>query len=161
MKVTGDTPERLTLERRPWILGLAIIAFTLLFVGIGAAGAAAGEIAPALAFGLGGLFIGGVAFAAFVRRTQVIFDRAEGSVTIRTRSVMGYRESVHALDDVAEAVLQISRSSKGSDTRRPALRVADGTVPLVPVYVSGRGPRRVVTAINDWLGRAVENRRSG
>jgi len=54
---------------------------------------------------------------------------------------------------VTGAEVQISRSSKGGSTYRPALRLAGGgTRELVSVYTSGGGAGQVAGAINRWLG---------
>ena len=154
MKVLENRPGRLTMERRPWILGLALVAFTMVFVTIGIVMLASGDLSG-LAFALGGGGIGFVGIWAFVRRTRIIFDTEAGTVTIRRKSLTGYSEEALRLDQVDRASVQTSRGDK-TDTHRPVLVMKEGApdpyVPIVPVYASGRGASRVAREINTWLG---------
>ena len=154
MKVIEDRPERLTMERRPWILGLAIVAFTMVFVTVGLVMLLDGDLSG-LIFALGGGGMGVVGIWAFVRRTRIIFDTATGTVTIRRRSLTGFTEEVLPLDQVDRASVQTSRGDK-TDTHRPVLVMKEGAaepyVPIVPVYASGRGAGRAAKVINTWLG---------
>lgn len=159
MKVLANTPDRLILERRPWILAISILLFTLVFVAIGLSQVASGQILGSLAFGLGGGLVGFIGFWAFVRRTQVILDRGYGTVTIRRRSLFGFTQEVYPLDEVTGAEVETS-SGGDTDTHRPALALDGQTgprrVPLVQVYVSGRSAERVVATIQDWLGNGPD-----
>ena len=106
-----------------------------------------------LLFGLAGGGMGGAAFALFVRRTQAIFHRGTGQVTIRTRSVFGFSENTHPLSEVERAEVESSRNSDGQFTHRPVLiMLGEARVPVMDVYSSGGGATRLVAAINDWLG---------
>jgi hypothetical protein len=159
MRIAEETPDRLTLESRPWVLGAVLIAVILLMLWI--AWATFGD-EPWLGIGMvlgAGLF--GVAFVAFVRRVIVIFDRKAGAVVIRTASLMGQSERTLPLDDIEKAAVdtRISRnrsSSSGSDTisrtHATVLETPTGQVHLTQVYSGGDGAERIATAINRWLG---------
>ncbi len=156
MKVATDTPDLLILEDRPLLVAGILLVVLLGMVGIGIAQIAAGETVSGLAFGLlgGGFAFGGI--LAFVRRNQLVLDRAGGQVLMRRRSLLGYSERRFELAHLDKAVVQTSRSGD-SDTHRMALvfgRGAQvGTHPFTLVYTSGRGARRGADTVNAWLER--------
>lgn len=163
MKVTHGEPAMLVIESRPWLLGILLGGFILVFVGAGLGAFAAGEGLGGLMLGVMGGGLGFLAFWAFVRRVQVILDRGRGTVTLRERSMTGMTETVMPLTDGARAFLQRGSSGgKGGPTWRPVLHLpgasADSTgprdLPLMQSYTNGGGPRRAVSAINAWLGQA-------
>ena len=159
MRLVAETPDRLTLESRPWLLGAILITVIMLMLLV--AWATFGT-EPWLGVGMvlgAGLF--GVAFVVFVRRTIVIFDRGAGAVVIRTASLLGQGEKTLPLADIGQVVVEtsISRStsSKGgrstvSRTHRPVLETTGGPVPLTEIFSGGDGAARVAEAINRWLG---------
>jgi hypothetical protein len=158
MRVVENSPDRLVIEDNPVLLG-AFLAILILFfaaVALWTIGSA-----PLVAFAaLTGAALMGVAFAAFVRRVFVAFDRAAGAVVIRTASIRRQTEVQLPLTDIAQAVVEVTTSldDQNSSTPRtlmyrPALSLKDGRPnhPLVQVYSGGTGAARVVDAINDWL----------
>jgi len=154
MKITRNTPEQLIVGETPWFLGIGLIFFIICFVGPGLAITFTGEPAGLL-FALlgGGLGIG--AFAVFVRRIQVILDKGQGSITMRERSLFGYSEVRHDLSNLAGAVIETTTGSKGSTLYRPVLvldkGMSKGRHPISEIYTNGRGPHRLVEAVNSWL----------
>jgi hypothetical protein len=85
--------------------------------------------------------------------TTWIFDRTQRAVVRQVAGLTGVRAIEYDLDDVIDVQVQHSqgRSSRGSS--RPVLFFRSGEiVPLVSLYISGRGPGRVVQVIRDWLG---------
>ena len=156
LHVATNTADRLTLEARPWLLGVILTAAILVMLLIGLA-----NLADEPGLGLG-MFLGaglfGLCFTVFVRRVIVIFDRTAGAVVIRTASVLGQTEKTLPLSDIrgAEVETSISTSSSGgrSHTHRPVLRLTGQTepFPLTQVYSSGAGAEFVVQAVNRWLG---------
>ncbi len=154
MKVTRNTPDQLIIDDIPWLIGIFLIVFTLIFVTIGLF-----LLSEVLLFGLAfGLIGGGVgfgAFTAFVRRVQLILNRPLDSITIRTRSLFGYCEVRHDLSSLSRAVLETTTSSKGATLYRPTLMLdkgmSAGAHPIVTSYTNTGGPRRMVDAINRWL----------
>lgn len=157
MKITRDTPDQLIIADVPWLLGIGLIIFILTFAGIGLAVFLQGEWMGLLFLLIGG-GIGLLAFAAFVRRVQVICDRVAGTVTIRRKSLFGYSEVQHDLRHLSKAVLESTTGSKGGTLYRPVL-VLDGGMskgrhPIVEAYTNMSGPGRAVDAVNSWLGAA-------
>ncbi len=157
MRVTRDTPDQLILADTPWLVGFFLILFILVFVGIGLTLLMNGEWAGLLFAGIGG-GLGLLAFAAFVRRVQLILDRTTGSLILRRRSVFGYRQVRHRLADLSGAELERTSSSEGGTLYRPVLVLTGGMSagrhPIVEAYTNTSGPRRAVEAVNGWLARA-------
>lgn len=160
MRILDTSPHRLTLEDRPWLLGI-ILTIAILF-----------PLLLALATWRESLWLGfamvlmaalfGVAFGVFVRRVTVIFDRDTATVAIRTKSVLGPSETTHPLAQLSRASVEtsISRSTSSnggrsttSRTHRTVLHIGEEIVPLTLVYSGGDGAERMATAINDWLAQ--------
>jgi len=154
MKATRNTPEQLIIADTPWLIGVLMIGFILIFVAIGLLLMSDGVWAG-LAFALVGGGLGFGAFAAFVRRVQVILDRPSDTITLRARSLLGFTEVTHSLSNLSRAVLETTTSSKGSTLYRPTLildkGMSTGAHPVVNAYTNTTGPRRTVDAINTWL----------
>ena len=160
MKILENTPDRLTLEDRPWVLGI-ILTLAILFPLLLAL--ATWRESPWLGLAMGlvaALF--GIAFVAFVQRVIVIFDRDAGVVVIRTSSLTGQTEATHALPEISRAGVEttVNRSApssggKGStsQTHRTVLHVAGKVVPLTDDHSAGDGAERMAAAINTWLAK--------
>ena len=158
MQIRETLPHCLTLEDRPWLLGI-ILAVVILFLLLLALATAGESLWLAFAMLLmAALF--GAAFVAFVRRVIVILDRDAGAVVIRTKSVLGQSEATHPLAAISHASVEttVSRSTSSngrrsttSQTHRTVLHIGDKVVPLTEVYSSGDGAERIAGAINDWL----------
>lgn len=159
MRIVEDTPDRLTIESRPWVLGsfLAGLIVIMLLIALATIGE---EVWLGIGMLLGaGLF--GVAFVAFVRRVIVIFDRRAGAVVIRTATILGQSERTLALagirDVLVETSISRSTSSNGgrstiSRTHRPVLHTDEGEVPLTEVFSGGNGAEEIAEATRRWLG---------
>ena len=163
MKVTRNTPEYLILADTPWFLGIALILFTLVFVGPGLLIMSAGgeNIWFGLLFaGIGG-GLGVAAFCVFVRRVQVILDRPNNRIVIRKQSVFGYQAVEHELSHLSHA--ETERTTSSHARREGRLRylyrpvlvldqgMSSGHHPITETYSSGGGAELLVTAVNDWL----------
>ncbi|MFT7593134.1 MAG: hypothetical protein ACI8R4_000446 [Paracoccaceae bacterium] len=160
MKVTRNTPDQLIVADTPWLIGLMMIFFIMVFVGAGMAMVLSGDMLGLLFIIVGGgLGIG--AFAAFVRRVQVILDRPTDSITIRARTLFGYSEVRHKLSSLSRAVLQSTTSSKGNTLHRPALvldqGMSAGDHPIVKTYANTGGAAHIVKAVNTWLDAKTPN----
>jgi hypothetical protein len=157
MKVTRDTPDQLILANTPWLLGGGLIFFIMAFVAPGLLIMYDGVWQGAI-FALAGGGMGFIAFAVFVRRTQLILDLPSDSVTMRWRTVFGFKEVRHTLSNLARAELESTQSSKGGTLYRPVLILSQGmsagTHPIIPSYTNTKGPRRLVDAVNGWLSNA-------
>ncbi|KIC21782.1 MULTISPECIES: hypothetical protein [unclassified Leisingera] len=160
MKITRNTPEQLILSDTPWLIGIMLVFFILVFAGAGLGMLSQGGdlILPGLVFALVGGGMGALAFCLFVRRVQVILDRPGGSVVIRRQSVFGYSKVEHHLADLSHAEVESTTSRREGRTRtlhRPVL-VLDGGMsagrhPVVEAYTNGRGAQHLAEAINAWL----------
>ncbi|MEW2912571.1 hypothetical protein [Leisingera sp. JC11] len=160
MKITRNTPEQLILSDTPWLIGIMLAVFILVFAGAGLGMLSQGGdlVLPGLVFALVGGGMGALAFCLFVRRVQVILDRPGGSILIRRQSVFGYSRVEHRLADLSHAEVESTTSHGKGGTRtlyRPVL-VLDGGMsagrhPVVEAYTSGRGAERLSDAINAWL----------
>lgn len=157
MQTVSRTPDQLILANKPWLLGLSMIVLILIFVGLGLFLMTSGDIVPGILFALIGGGGGAIAFMAAARRTQLVLDVATDTVTLRTRSVLGFTEKQYRLSDVDAAFLEAPQNSDSKGMFRPVLAMKDGTepaqVPVLLAYISGRGPKRATDTINDWLAR--------
>ncbi|WP_291729453.1 hypothetical protein [Leisingera sp. F5] len=160
MKITRNTPEQLILSDTPWLIGIMLVFFILVFAGAGLGMLSQGGdlLWPGLIFTFVGGGMGALAFCLFVRRVQVILDRPDGSIVIRRQSVFGYNEVAHRLADLSHAEVESTTSRSESRTRtlyRPVL-ILDGGMsagrhPVTEAYTNGRGSQRLSDAINAWL----------
>jgi len=153
MKIARNIPEQLILDYTPWLMSLGMLVFTMVFVFIGMGVVLSGDMFG-LIFVLGGGGVGFAVFAVFAQRVQIILDRASNVLTLRRRSLFGYHQEEHSLSDVSHAILETTRSSKGSTLYRPSLvltGMSAGTHPIVKAYGNGRSPSRTVQIINEWL----------
>lgn len=160
MKITRSTPEQLILADTPWLIGIMLALFILVFTGagLGMLSQCGDQFWPGLLFTLFGGGLGAAAFCAFVRRVQVILDRPGGSIVIRRQSVFGYSEVEHRLADLSHAELEATTSRSEGRTRtlyRPVLvldsGMSAGRHPVVEAFTNTRGPQRLVDAVNAWL----------
>lgn len=159
MRIKKNTGHTLIVEDAPWVFGLMLILMLLVFAGIGVGLIASGEWAGAIFLLVGVIVIPGVAFL-LIRRVQVVFYRPEGWVEIRRKTLLGQRQAIrHQIAEVSRAIVQTSRSSKGSTTRRVALVIDEGqsagTHPLTLAYSNVGKPFEAADAINDWLAQGV------
>ncbi|TNF62707.1 MAG: hypothetical protein EP307_06440 [Rhodobacteraceae bacterium] len=166
MKVIHNTPEQLIVEETPWLLGIMLIFFILCFVGPGLFLVFQGELMGLFFAAVGG-GLGLMGLIVFVQRVQVILDGAGNRVILRRRTMLRYTQIEHALSDLSEARLDMTRGSKGGTLYRPVLifdrGMSAGDHPIIEAYTSGRGPGRAVDAINGWLQatRALQGGRLG
>ena len=157
MKLIEETPARLVVEDRPWIIGTALTLGILLCLAL-AMGLFRESGWLTLGFGLASLLLA-VLFVVFVRRVIVIFDRDAQALVIRTRGLTGDSETTLALADVTGAEVETSRSTSTSNdgsrsvsvTHRPVLTTRTGPIPLTQIYSSGSGAETIAAAVNRWL----------
>lgn len=161
MQVIKDTPARLVLEERPWVLGSVLIIGILVLLAL--ALALSGEtLWLTVGFGLAAALLA-VCFAVFVKRVIVIFDRDAEALVIRSRSLMGQGERTIALSDIIAAEVETSRSTSTSSngsrtssiTHRAVLATRSGPIPLTDIFSSGSGAEIDAAAINRWLRAPV------
>ena len=152
MKVIHRSDQLLVIEDRPWFIGLLMIAMALVFLFGGMKLFAAGEAFGGLMMLVLGAGVPLLLAALMVRRVRLTFDRAAGTVTRVSRSVRGLTHDRYALDRLELAQLGVSTDSDGTTYRTELrLRAPLETVPFTTYYTSGRKPRQMVDAVNDWL----------
>jgi hypothetical protein len=164
MRITRDTPEQLIIANTPWLIGIMLILFILVFIGAGllVASGEQGDLWFGVLFGSLGGGIGIVAFCAFVRRVQIIFDRVAGKIFIRRQSVFGYSSEDHPLDQLSHVEIEQTttlRDGRSSTLYRPTLVLTAGPaapgsktrIPIVAAYTNGAGSDRIARAVNNWL----------
>lgn len=154
MKITRDTKDILIVEDRPWLFGLMIIVFILVFVGVGLAMVSAGEL-WGLLFALAGGGLGGLGFVMFVRRVQVVFHGPEGWVEIRRKSVFATSRLRHLLSEIGHATIEESHGGDSGPTYRVTLVIpkgqSKGRHPLTLTYSNVGDHHGVAARINGWL----------
>ncbi len=159
MKVIRDTSDQLIIENNPVWLAVFVSSFAVVFIGAGLFSLQS-DTFVGVAFIIGGLVIGTVFNIAFIRRTQLILDAPRNLVELRRKSLLGYKRRNWELCYLDRAEVQVSHSGD-TDTYRAALIVTDGmdagTHPITVVYYSGKGAKRAVTAINDWLAAMLDS----
>jgi hypothetical protein len=158
MKVLQDTPDRLVIEDRPVLLAGMLLGAILVTACL-----ATGMLVEGSPAGLGVALVSaafGLAFAVFVERVRVTFDRASGRITVTTASVRRRRTETLPLDIVRQAATQSRRSrsrpgARAATMSRPVLHLAEQPEPrpLMQVYTAGSGAAEAVAAINRWLGK--------
>ncbi len=159
MKISRQTPEQLILDETPWLSGLGLIVTIL-------AGCYFGFVAAASEPFLGliiGVIFGGAGLSFFtmsIRRIRVILDATTGRVTIRERSVFGYRTNDQSLADLSQAVVESTtvQTKRGlCDLHRPTLilvtEAGEQRIPMRGTYLEGPGASRAVGSINSWLAQ--------
>lgn len=154
MKVHRNTPDLLIVEDRPWLFGLMLAGFILVFCGIGLSLLFSGDWMGLIFFFAGG-GLGLAAFWAFVRRVQVVFHRPGGWIEIRRANMFRRMTTRYDLAGVHRALVESTRSDGGT-LYRVALVIKtggiSGTKPLTLAYSNTGDPQGVAGAINAWLG---------
>lgn len=155
MRVRQDTPDRLVLEERPWVLGAGLALGVVVFSAVGLATVMSAPWLGLAMFGGAALF--GLLFAVLVRRTIAIFDRTAGAMVLRSVSLFGTTETTLPLARIRGALVQTSHASgtgsmAASRTHRVALRLEGAEpLPLTVVHSAGPGAARAAEAIDCWL----------
>lgn len=153
MKVARNTPEQLILDEKPWVAAVGISALFLVFTGIAVASVLEGE--PSGLVALLGSGMAGIAFWAFVRRTQLILLRPDGEMILRRRWLNGYSEDRYRLEALQGAEVETTTGDKGRRLSRPVLVMQEGhepqRVPLRKAYSSGGGSDHAAHVIERWL----------
>jgi hypothetical protein len=173
MRIVEQRPDRLVLEIRPVALMVMCVGLFLLFFVLGfgmrlivpmIAGVMGMGDMPGLSNlphvpginALGYASVIPLLVAVFLIKTRrLTLDRAAGQITLASRGVLGRSEKSYPLAEFRGASLAASRSGNSGTSYRAVLHIGDETVQVTPYGTSGRGPARIVEAINDWLGPRV------
>jgi hypothetical protein len=152
MRIRVDTPERLVITDRPIVLGVTLAAVLLVMLGFALAAAGSGAWIGAAILLFASAVIAGLT-AVFIRRSDLVLDRLSGEAHLHSSTLLGKTWLSWPLSEVTGATVQSSRGSEDAGmTYRPALLLSGGrTQELTPVYTSGQGASRTVTAIERWL----------
>lgn len=165
MKIKRDTPDLLIAGETPWLIAIMLSFFILVFVGIGMLVVFQG-IWAGLIFVVVGGGMGFIALSVFVERLQVILDAQADTLTMRSRTIFQYKQTVIPLPDVVRAATESSLSGSATDDfDKPRRRVSrlvfvlhdgagtGGTViqPMTSVMSSGNASGNVTREINEWL----------
>lgn len=153
MKVRRNTPDLLIVEDTPWLFGLMITGFILVFCTVGIVMMLDGQWMGLVFFFLGG-GLGLVGFWAFVRRVQMVFHRPEGWIEIRRANVFRKLTTRYDLSGVHRAFVE-STTGDNSTLYRVTLTIENGgirgTKPLTMAYSNVGDHRGVARTINAWL----------
>ena len=162
MKVKINKPDLLIAGETPWFIAIMLLFFILIFAAIGLL--TLSQTWAGLIFLFVGCGLGLGAMGVFVERLQLILDARANTLTMRSRTLFRYNQTVIPLDEVirAETESSLSNNRDGPTSRRTVSRIAfvvrdgsgtGGTVvqPLTSVMSSGKGTGTVTRAVNDWL----------
>lgn len=147
MKLVSQSPERLVIEDRPWLVWLLLYG-----MGAGAVISALtgrtdglGETLLVLALGLGMLWV----TWKFLPLQRFTFDRPGNSFTHEVVRLTGRQSWTRPLSEFQRA----ARQSDGDATpsHRVALITEHGQYPLEAGF-TGLDRRKITDAINAWLG---------
>lgn len=147
MKVKTNTPDRLTIEDRPWFvtgftwfMGLACLSAVLFDRSMGLT-----ERALVLVLGVGACFVAW-RLMPFV---SLDLDRSKGTLVVTHARVTGAEQITYALEDIVEARVQ-SDTTDGADLERLALKTKTDILPVEHGF-SSQSRKAAVKQINAWL----------
>ncbi|TNF19448.1 MAG: hypothetical protein EP318_14910 [Rhodobacteraceae bacterium] len=155
MRVTEETPDRLSASIRATFTGVFCAVFGAFFVLIGGAALAGGQAQGAIILVAGG---GVAALGAFLllRPTRLVLDRRANTATITRSGLRGQSRQAIPLDQVAK--LHVHRKGTGSGRLyHLVLWVPEGAHqgehPLTRGYSTGGWRKgRLARRVNAWLG---------
>lgn len=151
MKISRNTPEQLIVGENPVWVAVMLVVMALIFFGIGLAITLSGEWLG-LAFVAGSLLPFSFLFI-FVRRVQLIFEAAKGTLTIQRKNMRRATKVVHDLKDVQSAELETSRGDNSTLYRVTMVLTGQsaGHHPITNAYSNVCNHQGVANAINAWL----------
>lgn len=150
MTVLRNLPSQLILAHAPWLLGGGLIVCIVACAAAGLAILFSGETSGLL-FLAAGTAIPLAIFAMAIKRDQVIFDAAAGTVTLQRRTLFQYARHTHPLRNVRWVEVEELR-----DSHRPVLTFHTTTppYPMVEAYSTDSKTRQAADIINTWLRAA-------
>lgn len=154
---THITPDRLFIDKNPKLLAGLLVGFLVVFWGIGISGLF-DWFTMILWVGMSTAIVGSLLYS-LAQRIQIILDRAENKVILRTSTLLRKTDIDFKLEHLAKAELQTMTNDKGAELGRAVLVFDDGMHegewPLTP-HFSDKGPwADIVEGINDWLAQAA------
>lgn len=155
MTAIASDRDRLHIAYAPRFYLAFYLFFMLVMVIVAAREAMAGRQDAALVWLAAGAAVGIGAIALFIESTEIVLDRAAGTVTLRSRRAFGRATRRAILADVVSVYSEGPFGKDKGSSQRPVLVLRDGsTMPLRLVYMPRRESRRIAGAINDWLALA-------
>ena len=156
VKIVTDTPDRLVLEYRPWMLslGLAGLCVFMMWVALDAWNSGDKGTAGLVLVIIAGLLGPALWFAT--ERVQVVFDRREGHCILRRKRLTGCHTESHPLARITRAMVQTHKGGQDDpDSHRVALVIGPDSLEnrhgLTRSYRSGNGADETVSRVNAWL----------
>lgn len=161
MKLIQNTDDILIIDDKPWVAGLAIAGFGMVFAVLGVQKLLEGSTSGAIMILVSAAFFYG--FYRFVERLQVVFNRPEGTVEFRKKSIQRYRKESYPLADIESADIDQKYARSNSQSRGSnkaptiiyqisLLRKSGGEPILINNgHRSGKEYPRIHEAINNWL----------
>jgi hypothetical protein len=158
MKVVHDTPDRLVLRRRPWLLAILFLFIAVTMVYASWMTVAVGRPDELYLFAPWA-FISLAAFLLYCHTDTVTFDRTTGEMRHMRRLLLWRRRRTIPLASIRRARIEEmfgERVSRDATFLRPVLDLdPPGTPPyrLLARTLQGTGARQAADAINAWLRR--------
>ena len=152
MKIAENTPNRLVIEDRPWILWavLTLLGAPALYVGFGEQTAGPLESTVAIVVGLGAFAI----LWHFAPFQRFILDRKAGIFTHQITRLTGRKTWERPLSDIRRAAVEGNRTDEAR-LERITLLTHEGRHPMESGF-SSQSRQHVVDAINEWLAVDAE-----
>lgn len=152
MRVVSHTSEMLIVEDRPFLWAILLALGVLLGIGVFLSGLMALDLIR-IFWGGGFAALALVMFALILRRVRIYFDRGRNLVELRTRTLRGTTRQKFRLQDLEQALVQISAGKRDMFRLALAFTDPDRVIPTRRAYDSGPSSQRAADAINGWLGR--------
>lgn len=129
------------------------LLFMLVMVVLAARDILGGESQGQLILAMVGMGVGVLAILLYVEATVIICDPATRTVTWHSQRPTGTARHSLPLDDIMSAISEGPFGKDKGSGQRPTLVTRDGrSHPMRGVYIPRRHARRIVAAINGWLG---------
>jgi len=162
MKVIQNTPTRLVVQERPWLVSLIVCLVILAMTSEGIALLYQGDFVVSFYILLFALVVALLILFLVARRVQVILDTVSNQMIIRRKPMTQFTSFTHDFNDLSHAYVETQGDSDG-DTHRPVFVLVGGISAgehHMTIYTqSGLGPEHIVTAVNDWLKDARQEGR--
>jgi hypothetical protein len=157
VKVIEQSPTRLIIEDRPWLLGLSMLLLIVIMWGGSLFLYRIREGMGALILALVGTGVPLLIAVLMVQRVRLTFDRSAGTLSKTRQSVFGFSQTDYALIRLLRAEVSESSDSEGT-TYRLVLKLTqpDETVPFTSYFTSGRRPERLCKVVNEWTGARLD-----
>jgi hypothetical protein len=157
MRITSDGPDLLVIDHFALGTVLAVLAFIVAMVALGASAIIGGAWGAGLALLVFGGGSGLAVLSAVTERCRLSFDRVEGEVTLVRRTFRGAKTRRFPLDRITKAGTQTKLDWRYKPTlHRLVIYLNKGPGILVTeTHFGGDAAKEMATAINRWLAAGV------